>query len=93
MVEEFTLVRKFAELEGRDANSLTLSMRVFLDPSSAMEAEKSICGSRSQMLDRVGELANAGIEHLLLDPVARGGVQGRLDAVTDFMENVAHQHA
>ena len=93
VVNEFALVKRFAEAGGRDPDSLTLSLRVFLDPSGAMEAEKSISGSHSQLRDRVGELADAGIEHVLLDPVARGGVQSRLDAVADFMENVAHQHA
>ena len=54
-----------------------------------MEADKSIAGSTQAMQDRVGELEQAGVQHILLDPVARGGVAGRLDAITEFMQTVA----
>lgn len=88
VVEEFAQVRRFAEEGGRDPDQFTLSLRVFLDPASAVEPAKSIAGSVNQMQDRVGELEQAGVSHILLDPVARGGVQGRLDAVSQFMEQV-----
>jgi hypothetical protein len=41
------------------------------------------------MLDTVGAWAGIGVDHILLDPVARGGVQGRLDALEAFMGDVA----
>ncbi len=89
VVDEFAQVVDRASRCGRDASELTLSLRIFLDPAAAMEGAKSIAGSRQQMQDTVGELAEAGVAHVVLDPVARGGIQGRLDAITDFMENVA----
>ena len=58
-----------------------------------MEPEKSIAGSAAAMTDRVGELIDAGVSHVVLDPVARGGVEGRLDAVRAFMEDVASAFA
>ena len=82
-------MRAHAEQMQRDPAELTLSLRVYLDPAEAMEAGKSIGGSQQQMQDRIGALAQAGVQHVLLDPVARGGVSGRLDAVSEFMENVA----
>jgi hypothetical protein len=54
-----------------------------------MEPEKSVAGSAEQMRQRMSELAEAGVQHVLLDPVARGGVGGRLDAVRGFMADVA----
>ena len=89
VVEEFDQVRGHAEQMQRDPAALTLSLRVYLDPAEAMEAGKSIGGSQQQMQDRIGALEQAGVQHVLLDPVARGGVSGRLDAVSEFMENVA----
>ncbi len=89
VVEEYAKVRKYAEAKGRDPGELTLSLRLYLDPAGVMEPEKSISGSQQEMQDRVGELASAGIQHVLLDPVARGGIDGRLDAICEFMHNVA----
>jgi len=87
--DEFAQVCAYAEALGRNADELTLSLRLYLDPAGAMEASKSIAGSLQQMQDRVGELQAAGVAHVVLDPVARGGVQGRLDAISAFMEDVA----
>ena len=41
------------------------------------------------MTERMAELAAAGVSHVVLDPVARGGAAGRLDAVRAFMTEVA----
>ncbi len=89
VTEEFAKVTAYTEAAGRDPADITLSLRVYLDPASAMEADKSIAGSTQQMQDRVGEITDAGVQHVLLDPVARGGIQGRLDAICAFMETVA----
>jgi hypothetical protein len=53
-----------------------------------MESEKSIAGTAAQMRDRLAALEAVGINHVVLDPVARGGVRGRLDAVRAFMRDV-----
>lgn len=89
VVDEFKKVRQYAEELERDPNELTLSLRVYLDPANAIEKEKSISGTTQEMQDRVGQLVDAGIQHVLLDPVARGGVQGRLAAVCEFMQSVS----
>ena len=87
--QEYAQVCGFAEALGRDPTEFTLSLRVYLDPAGAMEASKSIAGTVQQMQDRVGELREAGVQHILLDPVARGGISGRLDAICEFMQSVA----
>jgi probable F420-dependent oxidoreductase len=86
---EWRQVGAACEALGRDPAELTLSLRLYLDPDARMEPAKSVAGSAQQMRDRLAELAGAGVSHVLLDPVARGGVAGRLDAVRRFMIDVA----
>ena len=40
-------------------------------------------------LDMVAAARDIGVDHILIDPVARGGFAGRLDAVRAFMTEVA----
>ncbi len=84
-------VQRECEAINRDPSELSLSLRIYLDPAQAMPREKSIGGSRDEMLETIAGLQNIGVSHLLLDPVARGGVPGRLDAFRAFMEEVAPQ--
>ena len=87
--EEWEAVRTACEEHGRDPAELTLSLRVYLDPAGNMDPAKSVAGSAGAMRERLAELEAAGVSHVLLDPVARGGVEGRLDAVRQFMTDVA----
>lgn len=89
LAEQFAAVRAECEKAGRDPSELTFSLRVFLDPAAMMEPAKSVAGSKDQMLETVAGLKALGVSHILLDPAARGGVPGRLDAVRAFMEEVA----
>jgi probable F420-dependent oxidoreductase len=89
LASAWTQIQQECEAIGRDPAELTFSLRIYLDPAGAMPASKSIAGSKDQMLETIGKLREMGISHLLLDPVARGGVPGRLDAVRAFMEDVA----
>ena len=43
------------------------------------------------MLDTVGAWSAIGVDHILLDPVAPGGVAGRRAAMEAFMTDVAPQ--
>ncbi len=74
---------------GRDPSSVRLSVRLYLDPASAMPADKSIAGSKDQMTDTVGRWQAIGVDHILLDPVAPGGFAARRDAIESFMTDVA----
>lgn len=86
-------VGEACDAAGRDRGEITLSLRYYLDPASAMKPEVSIAGSASQMIDSVGRVAEAGVTHFVLDPVARGGIEGRLDALRAFMADVAPHFA
>jgi len=82
-------VRELVAAEGRDPVSVGLSIRLYLDPASSMPAAKSIAGSPAQMLDTVGRWKAIGVSHILLDPVAPGGLDGRRAAMERFMVDVA----
>ena len=64
-------------------------MRLYLDPEGSMPAAKSIAGSPEQMLDTIGAWAAIGVDHILLDPVAPGGITGRRAAMERLMVDVA----
>ena len=86
---EIDEIRRCCESIDRDPGELTLSLRVYLDPQGLMEKAKSIAGNREQMLATIDKMKAIGISHVVLDPVAPGGVSGRLQAVQQFMEEVA----
>jgi probable F420-dependent oxidoreductase len=89
VAREWQAVQAACEDIDRDPAELTLSLRLYLDPEGRMEPEKSVAGEPEQMRERIAQLTEAGVRHVLLDPVARGGVAGRLDAVRQFMADVA----
>ena len=82
-------VRDVAAEAGRDPASLRLSVRLYLDPEGSMPAAKSIAGSNAEMVDTIGRWAAIGVDHILLDPVASGGLTGRRAAMERFMLDVA----
>jgi len=84
-------VRELATELGRDHSTIRLSVRMYLDPASSMPASKSIAGSTDQMVDTVGSWSAIGVDHILLDPVAPGGIDGRRAALESFMLDVAPQ--
>jgi probable F420-dependent oxidoreductase len=83
--EEIDEIRQCCENIGRDPVELTFSVRMYLDPMGIMEKEKSLTGTPEQMQVTVAQMASIGVSHILLDPVAPGGIQGRLEAVETFM--------
>lgn len=89
VVEEWAAVRAACVAIGRDPGEVELSIRLYLDPEARMEPAKSIQGSADQMAATVGEWAAIGVDHILVDVVAGGGPQGRLDALRAFMTDVA----
>ena len=87
--KEWSEVKIACDQLGRDPESIRLSLRIYLDPAQTMPESQSLAGSKDQMLETISGLKNIGVSHLLLDPVAKGGVRGRLDAIRAFMEDIA----
>jgi probable F420-dependent oxidoreductase len=78
-----------ADALGRNPAEMTLSIRLYLDTIGSMEPAKSIAGSVAQMQAQVAAWREIGVTHLVLDPVAPGGIPGRRDALVAFARNVA----
>ena len=87
--EEIAEIKQCCENIGRDPTELTFSVRMYLDPMGIMEKEKSLTGSTEQIQATVAQFESIGVSHILIDPVAPGGIQGRLTAVESFMESIA----
>jgi len=85
---EWAEIAAVCEKHGRSRSELELSVRLHLDPTGRMPADKSIQGSAEQMADTVGQWSDIGVDHILLDVVAPGGASGRLDAARSFMTDV-----
>lgn len=89
VVDEWRQVGEACEAIGRDPGEVTLSVRMYLDPGARMKPEVSLQGSVDQMAATVGSWRDVGVSHILLDVVAGGGTEGRLDALRAFMADVA----
>jgi probable F420-dependent oxidoreductase len=82
-------VQELCAEHDRAAGAVRLSVRLYLDPEASMPATKSVGGSAEQMIDTAGQWAAIGVDHILLDPVAPGGLPGRMAAMERFMTEVA----
>ena len=65
-----------ARRRGRPRPGAALSIRLYLDPEGSMPAAKSIAGTPAAMVDTIGQWQAIGVDHILLDPVAPGGLAG-----------------
>jgi len=73
---------------GRNPDELTFSVRWYLDRDAQMDPKKSLQGSAQQMIDAAKRLADIGVSHMLLDPVTRGGMEGRISTLEWFASEV-----
>jgi probable F420-dependent oxidoreductase len=88
LARHWAAVRSECEKIDRDPDELQLSTRVYLDPEGRMEPTKSLQGGAGQLAEAVAQWAEAGVAHLILDPVARGGSEGRLELIRWFVNDV-----
>jgi probable F420-dependent oxidoreductase len=84
-------VKEYVAEAGRDPGTVRCSLRWYLDPEGQREPSKGLQGSTSEIVDQIGRLADIGVDHLVLDPVASGGFDGRLAAVERFAADVMPQ--
>ncbi|MDA3039985.1 MAG: LLM class F420-dependent oxidoreductase [Actinomycetota bacterium] len=86
--DEWARVQELVVEAGRPVSDVTLSIRLYLDPASAMKPKVSVAGSAEQMIDTLSEWAGIGVDHVLVDITAPGGPKGRLEAMQAFMTDV-----
>ena len=88
VAEEWKQVRALCNDGGRDPAGLELSVRVYLGSYGGVNTATAIHGSPDDMLRQIDAYAAAGVTHMVLDPVAPGGVAGRLEALERFQAEV-----
>jgi len=88
VAEEWKRVQELTAEAGRSLDDMQLSIRLYLDPNSAMKPAVSVAGSAEQMTDTLGRWAEIGVDHVLVDITAPGGSSGRLEAMQAFMTDV-----
>lgn len=91
VAEEWKRVQELTVEAGRSLDDMQLSIRLYLDPGSAMKPAVSIAGSNEQMTDTLGKWKDIGVDHVLVDITAPGGAEGRLEAMQAFMTDVVPQ--
>ncbi len=84
----YARTRALAAESGRDPAGVALSVRVFLDFDGTADPKKALQGDASRMLAEVERYREAGVTHILLDILARGGVAGREEAMERFASEV-----
>ena len=93
LASKWERVCTLVEASGRHRSTLGLSVRIFLDPDAHMPPDRSIAGSIDQMIETVATFAAVGVDHILLEPVARGGIAARRSAMERLMLEVAPHFA
>lgn len=86
--EQWAAVRQYAEEFGRDPATLELSTRVWLNYDAADRGDGALSESDDRMKEAVGAWAEIGVTHLVMDVLARGGQEGKMEAIQRFAENV-----
>lgn len=86
--EHWARVGTLAEEAGRDPAEIELSLRVYLDFEGAGDPAKSLSENPARMREQIAQYAEAGVSHLVLDIVARGGISGRQEAMERFASDV-----
>ena len=82
-------VRELAETRGRDPASLGFSVRLFAEfDGNTADPAKSIQGTAAQLVEQAGVYGEAGVDHMLVEFIARGGVAGRTEAMERFAAEV-----
>jgi probable F420-dependent oxidoreductase len=81
-------VRRACEAIDRDPASVQLTTALSLLFDSRSEREDVLSGSTERIIDQLGAFAEVGVEHLTLFLFARGGLDGRLDVIRRFAQEV-----
>lgn len=88
VTHEWDRVQELTAAAGRNPEDMSLSIRLYLDPTAAMKPGLSIAGSTEQMIDSMSAWQAIGVDHVLVDITAPGGPAGRLEAMQAFMTDV-----
>jgi probable F420-dependent oxidoreductase len=89
LTEEWQGVQRACEAIGRDPTTVELTMLCNLVFDHRSDKPGVLHGSNEQVIDQLGAYADLGVTHTVVFCAARGGLDGRLDAVRRFATDVA----
>ena len=78
---------------GRDPAEVELTMLCTLLVGGHSDRPGVLCGSSDQLVEQLAAYQEIGVRHTVLFVAARGGLEGRLDAIRSFATEVAPQLA
>jgi probable F420-dependent oxidoreductase len=81
-------VRRACEAIDRDPATVQLTTALSLLFDARSERTDVLSGSSERIVDQLGTFADVGVEHVTLFLFARGGLEGRLDVIRRFAEEV-----
>lgn len=88
LAEEWAGVRAACEEAGRDVAEVELTLLVTAQFEGDSDRPGVVWGSSQQMVDQLARYEEIGVTHTVVWVVARGGLEGRLDAVRRFATDV-----
>ena len=81
-------MRRACEAIDRDPATVELTTALSLLFDSTSQREDLLSGSTERIISQLGAFAEQGVSHLTLFLFARGGLEGRLDVIRRFAEEV-----
>jgi probable F420-dependent oxidoreductase len=89
LAQQWAGVRAACEEAGRDPAELQLTMLVTAKFEGTSDRPGVLSGSSQQMVDQLAPYRDLGVTHTVVWAAARGGLDGRLDAIRRFADEVA----
>ena len=86
--QQWAAVTRACEAVGRDWKELELTSLFRLNFDGGNLDEGEIGGSTEQVIDQIGQYADAGLSHAAFFVLGRG-TEGRLEAINRFAEEIA----
>jgi probable F420-dependent oxidoreductase len=89
LAQEWAGVRAACDAVGRDASEIELTLLVTALFEGRSDKPGVLHGSSQQMVDQLARYQEIGVSHTVVWAAARGGLDGRLDAIRRFAGEVA----
>jgi probable F420-dependent oxidoreductase len=86
--EQWVAVRGACEALGRDPTTMELTVRLRVDWGGDVGYPNALTGSAEAIVEGLGPYVALGVSHVLLDIVAEGGIDGRIEALQRLAEDV-----
>ena len=89
--QQWEAVHRFAEEQGRDPDSVALSLRAWLRYGAEDIGDGSFSGSDDQIVESIERWAAIGVSHIAMDIVSPGGIEQQVESIERFAANVRPQ--